>query len=79
MMSISELLKVADAYKEAAGLDKDSTVSSRVFNDGKKLTALREGSDIVTGRYNAAFVWFYDHWPEGKAMPKTLTVFKRAA
>lgn len=64
MMSIEALLARADAYKLAAGVDQDSTVSYRVFGDSKKLSALRSNADITVGRFNAAMRWFDENWPE---------------
>lgn len=69
MMNISDLLATADAYKRAAGIERDTTVSSRVFGDSKKLGSLRDGSDITVGRFNDAMAWFRDHWPAGAAVP----------
>jgi hypothetical protein len=69
MNDIKHLLAVADAYKAALQIDEDKTVSSRVFEDSKKLSAMRGGADITVGRYNAAMVWFSEHWPEGAEWP----------
>lgn len=68
MSAIPPLLAVADAYGAALGLP-DKTISSRVFSDSKKLTALRNGADITTGRLATALQWFSDHWPDGVAWP----------
>ncbi len=64
MIDILTLIARADAYKAAAGLYEDSTVSYRVFGDTKKLAALRNGPDITVGRFNAAMRWFDQNWPE---------------
>lgn len=79
MFTIQTLIDVADAYKVAAGTPRDSTVSSRVFADSKKLTALRGTADITTGRYNAALRWFADNWPADAPMPEPLREFVAAA
>ncbi|AZB70155.1 MULTISPECIES: hypothetical protein [Cereibacter] len=60
---IDDLLKQADAYKEAFGIDSDATVSYRVFGDSKKLSALRAGADITVSRFNAAMDWFEKNQP----------------
>ncbi|UIJ31493.1 hypothetical protein LV780_04770 [Cereibacter azotoformans] len=60
---IDDLLKKADAYKEASGIDSDATVSYRVFGDSKKLSALRAGADITVSRFNAAMEWFEKNRP----------------
>ena len=68
MLNIKHLITVADEYGRISEIE-EKTVSSRVFNDGKKLSAIRSGSDITVGRYNAALAWFSEHWPEGKVWP----------
>ena len=69
MTEIAHLLSVADAYKAALKIE-DTTVSSRVFGDSKKLEALRAGADITLGRFNAALRWFADNWPETAKWPE---------
>ena len=44
--AIAPLMAVIDAYEAATGLP-DSTVSSRVFSDGRKVGHLRGGSTIT--------------------------------
>lgn len=66
MFEIDTLIARADAYKMAAGVLDDSTVSYRVFGDTKKLASLRNGADLTTRRFNAAMAWFDKNWP-----PKT--------
>jgi hypothetical protein len=72
MMTIHALLAVADAYKIAASVEHDRTVSHRVFEDSKKLSALRGGAGIDVRRFNNAMVWFLENWPEGHTPPKGL-------
>lgn len=69
MQTIETLLARADAYKRAAGVNQDSTVSHRVFGDSKKLTALRAGADITVRRFNDAMLWFDENWPEDGLSP----------
>lgn len=68
MINIQHLLIVADAYRLATGTE-DKTVSSRVFADSKKLTALRSGSDLTISRFNDALRWFSANWPEDATWP----------
>lgn len=72
MMNIQHLLYLADIYRRTLGLE-DKTVSSRVFNDSKKLTALRVGSDLTVSRFHDAIHWFDDNWPEGVDWPEQVT------
>ncbi|MDH6265514.1 hypothetical protein M2360_000904 [Rhizobium sp. SG_E_25_P2] len=71
MLEISQLLTLADEYARLCVVE-EKTVSSRVFDDGKKLRALRGGSDITVGRFNAAMQWFSDNWPEGADWPASV-------
>lgn len=68
MNETSHLISLADEYLRATGT-KDVTLSFWVFNDSKKLTSLRAGSDITLGRFNAALRWFSEHWPENANWP----------
>jgi len=67
-MNTSHILTLADAYKNALGLE-DKTVSSRLFDDSKKLTAIRSGSDLTVSRFNSAICWFDQNWPDGAEWP----------
>jgi hypothetical protein len=78
MLDIQNLIRVADAYKAASKIEKDSTVSNRVFGDSKKLAALRAGGDITVGRFRAAMIWFRDRWPEGADLPADLIQLPQA-
>lgn len=69
MSSIDFLLERADAYKIAAKIERDSTVSYRVFGDSKKLGALRLGADITVGRLSDALAWFEANWPAAPDAP----------
>lgn len=71
MIEIQHLIVVADAYQKAAGI-AETTVSSRVFGDGKKLAALRAGSDITLTRFNDALRWFSVNWPKGARWPSII-------
>ena len=71
--SIPTFIRCVDAYKAAADLPKDRTVSMRVFGHTLKLEWLREGRcDITTGRLHKAFLWLRDNWPVGSAPPAEL-------
>lgn len=68
MIQITHLLSLADAFQKADPVS-DTTLSFRVFKDSKKLGALRGGSDITTGRFNDAIVWFSENWPAAGTWP----------
>lgn len=68
MLQITHLLDLADEYQRHDPVE-DKTLSFRVFGDSKKLSSLRTGSDLTTTRFNAAVLWFHEHWPEGAHWP----------
>ncbi len=70
MTSTNQLIALADAYKRAAGIERDQTVSYRVFGDSKKLAALRGGAGITLDRFNASIMWFRENWPKGQRIPR---------
>lgn len=64
MKLTEQLICVADAFCKAKGLSS-SRVSTLIFNDGKRLDAIREGGDLYTGRLEHGLEWFSANWPEG--------------
>lgn len=68
MTLIDQLLLVSDEYARAENVG-DTTVSWRLFGDGKKLTAIRRGSDLQVRRFERAVQWFSDNWPEEAKWP----------
>lgn len=71
MSAIEDLLELSRAYIQAAGVEP-STLSSRMFNDGKKLAAIEAGRDIQVMRYERAMQWLSDNWPEGADWPRSI-------
>ena len=65
---ITDLLRVIDVYCAAAGV-ADSTLSTRMFNEGMKIKRLRAGGDMNTRRVIAAMAWLSAHWPQGAEWP----------
>jgi len=69
MDMVAQFLKLVDAYARATDL-AESTVSSRLFNDGKRIGNLRDKSgDIGILKIRDAIGWLSIHWPEGAAWP----------
>jgi hypothetical protein len=69
MLFTDQLLAVARAYAEAEQVDL-SVVSSRVFDDSKKLPAVASGAASLTlRRAEAALAWFAGRWPAGATWP----------
>lgn len=68
MITEASILSVIDAYASATGAE-DTTISSRVFADGKKIDAMRRGGSITLRRANEAIQWFSNNWPEAAEWP----------
>jgi hypothetical protein len=68
MVTAHDLLSLARLYADAENVPL-TTVSSRVFDDSKKLSSLQEGADLTLRRCGSALQWFSDHWPIGLAWP----------
>jgi len=64
-----QLVTLADLYAAAHKINR-STVSSRVFDDARKMDAMAEGADITLRRFNQALDWFSENWPDGVQWPK---------
>jgi hypothetical protein len=63
-----DLVRLADIYASAKELT-ETTVSSRVFADSKRLAAIRSGKGITLRRFNDALRWFSANWPDGAEWP----------
>jgi hypothetical protein len=72
MITEAHLLAVIDAYAGATGAS-DTTISSRVFDDSKKLGALRRGASVTLRRANDALQWLSENWPEGAVWPSEIS------
>jgi hypothetical protein len=74
MLFTDQLLAVARAYAEAEQVDL-SVVSSRVFDDSKKLPAVAAGSASLTlRRAESALAWFAGHWPAAAVWPAAVPI-----
>lgn len=71
MMTADHLLTVVDAYREARGVS-DARVSTLLFNDGKRITAVRAGGDIGSRHLASSFRWLSDHWPDPAPWPSNV-------
>lgn len=71
MFTEATLLSVVDAYSSGKGW-KDGTASTRIFNDGKKVSQLRSGASITISRMNDALRFMSDDWPDGVEWPSNV-------
>ena len=78
MLDKSHLLALADEYQRVTEVS-DTTLSSRIFDDGKKLPLLRGDGDLSTKRFNSTLQWFSDNWPDAAVWPRHVQRPKVAA
>ena len=71
MNRVDQILALAREYGRAVGVEM-TTVSWRVFDDGKKLAALEAGADIQTRRADRAVAWLAENWPPGAVWPSEI-------
>lgn len=68
MTNIDQFLQLVDAYSAATGLAQ-STISTRLFNDGKRLEMLRDGRDVGIRKVAEAVQLISDTWPAESPWP----------
>lgn len=67
-MTRDDIIALADTFARSTGLAR-STLSTRVFQDGKVIDRLMRGGDLTTLRAAKAGEWFAAHWPDGIEWP----------
>ena len=70
-MTFDKFLELTEIYAKHLGVPL-TTVSSRLFNDSKRLDMLRDdaGRDVGIRKVEVAVQWLSDNWPKGCAWPK---------
>ena len=63
-----QLLTVASAYSEKTGTSL-STISTKLFNGGGRLSAIASGGDLNTRNFESAMAWFSENWPKDLDWP----------
>jgi hypothetical protein len=71
MTNIDQFLQLVDAYSAATGLAQ-STISTRLFNDGKRLEMLRDGRDVGIRKVAEAVQLISDTWPPESVWPNDI-------
>jgi hypothetical protein len=59
----ADFLRLVDAMSSSTGLS-EATLSSRIFNDGKRIAAIRGGATITVRRMSDAVEYLCKNWPE---------------
>lgn len=64
-----QLILVSDEFGRARGIGRQR-VSTIVLNRGSTLDLLAQGrSDLNTGTFERAMIWFSENWPDGAEWP----------
>jgi len=64
-----QLILVSDEFGRARGIGRQR-VSTIVLNRGSTLDLLAQGrSDLNTGTFERAMIWFSENWPKGAEWP----------
>ncbi len=64
-----QLITVSDIFAQSRGIGRQR-LSTIVLNRGSTLDRIAEGnSDLTTGTFEKAMVWFSGNWPDGVEWP----------
>jgi hypothetical protein len=69
---VLDLLTLAEVYCAHRGRAL-STISTKIFSDGKIFSRIATGGDIHVSRFELALRWFSTHWPADLAWPDIAT------
>lgn len=69
MTAITDLLRLTGSFCGAQGI-AESTLSTRLFFDGKRIGSIRAGGDVGARRLERAVQWLSDNWPDGAEWPE---------
>lgn len=69
MIHLDAFFSLVEAFCIASG-HAEATLSGKVFSDGKRIAALRSGSDIGVRRLSRAIEWLSDNWPPNASWPE---------
>lgn len=64
----AQLLKLVPVYCAATGL-AEATISTKLFNDGKRIETVRSGGDLGAEKATRAIEWLSNHWPADAIWP----------
>lgn len=67
-----QLISISDLYGDAKGIGRQR-VSTIVLNRGSTLDLIAQGrSDLNTGTFERAMIWFSVNWPSEANWPKEI-------
>ncbi len=62
------ILLLSEEWLRRTGL-RETTLSSRLYGESKKIASLRKGSDLTLSRYRDSLQWFHENWPPNAIWP----------
>lgn len=63
-----QFLALCRLYADAKSITL-GRLSSQMFDDGKKIPAIEDGSDLTTRRFEAGVRFLAENWPDGLIWP----------
>jgi len=72
MITPLQFVDLADAFRTASGIERETTLSHRMFGDTKKLAMLRAGGDLTLTRAIEGLRYMAGNWPSGQPLPALL-------
>lgn len=68
-----QLITVSDIFAQSRGIGRQR-LSTIVLNRGSTLDRIADGdSDLNTGTFEKAMLWFSENWPDGVAWPADIS------
>lgn len=64
MIDLHDLFPLFDEFCRVAGISQ-STLSSRLYRESKKISLMRSGGGLTVDRYNETVLYLDMNWPDG--------------
>lgn len=62
MLTERDLIKIVDEFSHATGMS-ETAISNRIFDDSRRVPAIRGGATITVRRFNNAIRVLAENWP----------------
>lgn len=69
ILHLATLYATATKSKARGGGVSLSSLSTKLFNDGKTLSRIEQGGDLTTASFERALTWFDANWPDDEPWP----------
>lgn len=62
MLTEHDFIQIVDAFSDATGMS-ETAISAKLFDDSRRVPAIRGGATITVRRFNAAIHTLAKQWP----------------